>query len=200
MPCGITISDFLSPHKAPVVSSLDTFSGGSWTVCLFFKNNLLTRWTVVIPCKGVCKRSLRGQGFCITWFCHPFPNLLHDAGGDFCTVAGLWMVIVCCCLGDLRPLYGVWSCPVYDWHFGILLRLVARASNILLRSWAWTMGHFDALCDSGKHISQYGTSSADSPLLSSWCSWSRTCTSLICGNNFDILSNIPQLHCLFTNA
>lgn len=76
-------------------------------ICVVLHHNyLLTRLVAFIISKGMWLQTLRSWFLCFNPICRAFTSLRNEAWCVFCFLFGLWLINICCCLGDLRPLCG----------------------------------------------------------------------------------------------
>lgn len=116
---------------------------------------LMTHWEALILCRERANGELSLDSFLRYLVPLPISQSVGRcwSGVFYCS----WPVGKCCFLGHPGPLYGVLGGQFHSCRFKIVLRLVARDSVILPRTWAGARGQFTVLCDCDKHIRQYVT-------------------------------------------
>lgn len=151
--CAIRLLDTSMMHKATVVSLLGSVSGVH-DLCVPISQSL-PEWLVghYSLHNGMLEICPQVVFLCGAWFFRPVLSLLRGAGGVPCTAVSLWVVRICCCLGDLGsciaygtacfrvgPLVGPWGWLVELLWF---CRKVGQEQLAILTLWPTVMNEID---------------------------------------------------------
>lgn len=107
-------------------------------------------------------RTFSSTFICDTWFfaCFLFFLMMVKGGSVLYAPSGSPTYAAVCVLWDHCMAYKAGTCTA--WSLDFLFELDSWACIISLRTWARTMGHFDALCDVDEHTGQCSTTFVDS--------------------------------------